>query len=86
MGATIVYADQDASWRGGCCAGEDLRPFIAAAKAAHPGTFSDVELSGDSHIFAQISRADAAAEVDLATPEALDQRLVETLVAWLAAH
>jgi len=66
--------------------GEDLRPFIAAAKAAHPGTFSDVELSGDSHIFAQISRADAAAEVDLATPEALDQRLVETLATWLAAH
>jgi dienelactone hydrolase len=65
---------------------DDLRPFIAAAKAAHPATFTDAELSGDSHIFAQISRADAASEVDLATPEALDPRLIDALSAWLVSH
>jgi dienelactone hydrolase len=65
---------------------DDLRAFIAAAKAAHPTTFTDVELSGDSHIFAQVSRADAASGVDLATPEALDPRLIDALTAWLVTH
>ncbi|MGB6061340.1 MAG: hypothetical protein WBG27_06555, partial [Candidatus Aquilonibacter sp.] len=65
---------------------DDLQPFIAAAKAAHPTTFTDVELSGDSHVFAQISKAQAAAGVDEATRVTLDPRLVETIAAWLAAH
>ncbi len=65
---------------------DDLQPFIAAAKAAHPTTFTDVELSGDSHLFAQISKAQAAAGVDEATRVTLDPRLVETIAAWLAAN
>jgi dienelactone hydrolase len=65
---------------------DDLRPFIAAAKAAHPSTFTDVELAGDSHLFAQISSADAVAGVDLQTPETLDPRLIDTLATWLASH
>ena len=64
---------------------DDLRAFIAAAEAAHPRTFSDVELSGDSHLFAQISKSDAAAGVDLETRVALDPRLVGTITAWLAS-
>ncbi len=65
---------------------DDLRPFIAAAKAAHPTTFTDVELAGDSHLFAQISSADAVSGVDLRTPETLDPRLIDTLATWLDSH
>jgi uncharacterized protein len=65
---------------------DDLRPFIAAAKSTHPTTFTDVELAGDSHLFAQISGPDAAAGVDIATRVMLDPRLIDALAAWLAAH
>ncbi|MGC2131576.1 MAG: prolyl oligopeptidase family serine peptidase [Candidatus Aquilonibacter sp.] len=66
--------------------GDDLQPFIAAAKAAHPTTFTDVELSGDSHLFAQISKAQAAAGVDEATRVTLDPRLIDAIVAWLTVN
>lgn len=65
---------------------DDLHAFLAAAKAAHPTTFTDVELIGDTHLFARLSPADAAAAVDETTSVPLDPRLIDTLVAWLGAH
>lgn len=61
----------------------DLHAFIAAGSAAHPKTLTVVELAGDTHIFAVVPRAVAAASTDESTSQALDPRLLEAIARWL---
>jgi len=66
--------------------GDDLRAFVAAATAAHPRSFTDVEIPGDTHLFARLDADAAAAAIDESTRIELDPRLIDALDAWLRSH
>lgn len=77
----LVHGSKDAN-----VTNEDIAPFIASAKAAHPLTFTDVELRDDDHLFARLPTGQASTGAEYFTQLTLDPRLIDALAGWLSTH
>jgi len=77
----LVHGSKDAN-----VTNEDIAPFVASAKAAHPRSFTDVELVDDDHLFARLAPGKTSDGLEYYTNLTLDPRLIDALAAWLSTH